>query len=119
MTTHVSWMLELSIQPGRESDVRDLMTEMVDATKANEPGTLDYEWSIASDETVCHIFERYVDSAAVLTHLGTFGERFAERFLNILTPSRFVVYGCPNEAVKEALAAFGPQYMEPAGGFSR
>lgn len=54
-----------------------------------------------------------------MAHLGTFGERFAGRFMEILAPTRFVVYGSPNQEVKDALAAFGPTYMNSAGGFSR
>ena len=43
----------------------------------------------------------------------------AERFLAILNPIRFFVYGSPTGAVKEALAGFSPVYMEPAAGFTR
>jgi quinol monooxygenase YgiN len=112
-------MLELDLQKGRESDFRALMAEMVAATQATEPGTLDYEWSLTTDGTRCHIFKRYADSAAVLAHLGTFGQRFAGRFLEALKPVRFVVYGSPSTAVQDALAGFSPVYMQPAGGFSR
>jgi hypothetical protein len=54
-----------------------------------------------------------------MTHLGTFGEEFAGRFLEILKPIRFVVFGSPSEEVKEALAGFNPTYMQTVGGFSR
>ncbi len=119
MNSHVSWMLELQVQDGRENDFRALMTEMVSATDANEPGALNYEWSTSSDGKQCHLYERYEDSAATMTHLGTFGERFAGRFLEILKPTRFVVYGSPSTEVRGALAGFNPVYMEPAAGFSR
>ena len=99
--------------------LRALMAEMVEATQANEPDTLIYEWNLSADGTLCHLFERYSDSEALMTHLGSFGERFAERFLAILNPIRFFVYGSPTGAVKEALAGFSPVYMEPAAGFTR
>ena len=94
------------------------MAEMVAATQANEPGTLDYEWNVSVDGTQCHMFERYVDSAATMAHLATSGEKFAGRF-EIVTPMRFVVYGSPSAAVKEALAEASPVYMSLANGFSR
>lgn len=119
MTTDISWMLELNVQPGREKEFRSLMEEMVRATRANEAGTLNYEWSTSADGRVCHIFERYIDSAAVLKHLATFGEKFAGRFLEILQPVRFIVYGSPSQEVKDALAGFNPVYTQPVGGFSR
>ena len=119
MPAEVSWILEASFQPGREKDFRSLVDEMVTATHANEPGTLNYEWSTSADGSVCHIFERYVDSAAVTIHLATFGEKNASRFLEVLKPVRFVVYGSPNQDVKNALAAFKTVYMQPVNGFSR
>jgi hypothetical protein len=54
-----------------------------------------------------------------MVHLVAFGQNFAERFFAILKPTRFVVYGSPNQAVKDALAAFNPTYMVSAAGFSR
>jgi quinol monooxygenase YgiN len=119
MAAGVSWMLELSVQPGREKDLTLLANEMVAATRANEAGTLDYEWSLSSDGSVCHIFERYADSAAVMVHLGTFDKKFAARFLEILKPARFVVYGSPSPEVKDALDGMNAVYLQPLGGFSR
>lgn len=119
MSSHVSWMLELELQEGQEVSFRSLMNEMVEATKANEPGTLDYEWSLGADGRQCHLFERYADAAAALVHAGTFGERFAARFLAILKPVRCVLYGSPSAEVQKALAALNPVVMKPVGGFSR
>jgi quinol monooxygenase YgiN len=119
MARGVSWFLDLDIREGKAAELPGLVEEMVAATQENEPGTLDYEWSTSADGTVCHIFERYSDSDAVLVHLKTFGERFAGRFMEILEPTRFVVYGSPNQPVMDALDAFNPTYMDSAGGFSR
>jgi quinol monooxygenase YgiN len=119
MESHVYWILELNVQPGRESKFRGLMAEMVEATRENEPGTLNYEWNTNSDGSVCHIYERYVDSAAVMTHLASFNSKFAQRFMEVLKPIRFAVYGQPAEEVREALAGFSPTYMTAAKGFAR
>ncbi|NNK97815.1 MAG: antibiotic biosynthesis monooxygenase [Xanthomonadales bacterium] len=119
MNKHVYWLLELDIQSGREEDFRTLMDEMVTATKEDEPGTLGYEWSTSEDGRKCHIFESYEDSAATLQHLANFGEKFAARFLEVLSPTSFVVYGAPSQEVRDALAAFGASYMQSVGGFTR
>ena len=119
MSGHIAWLLELDVQPGKENDFQSLMAEMVQATNADEPGTIAYEWSTSEDGKQCHIYERYADSAAVMAHLGNFGSKFAERFLAALKPVRFVVYGSPSEDVREALAGFGPVYMDSADGFVR
>ena len=46
-------------------------------------------------------------------------ERFAERFLASLEPTRLAVYGEPDEAASEALAGFGAAFHRPTAGFSR
>ena len=108
MAAEVSWVRELDVQPGREKDLPALVEDMVRATQTDEPGTLDYQWRTSADGRVCHIYEHYADSAAVLAHLANFGEKFAGRFLEILAPTRFVVYGSPSQEAKDALAGFQP-----------
>ena len=119
MSENVYWLLEVTIKPGELDNFKALMKEMVEATQANEPNTLNYEWTISEDSQNCHIYERYADSAATMTHLGAFGEKFAERFMAAVDPTRIVVYGTPNNEVKEALSGFGPVFMAPFGGFAR
>ena len=119
MSSEISWMLELDVREGHEEALRTLMAEMVDATRANEPDTLAYVWNFTADGRTCHLYERYGDSAAVLMHLGTFGARFADRFLGALKPTRLTVYGSPTTAARDALAGLSPAYMEPAAGFQR
>lgn len=60
---------------------------------------------------MAHIDERYADSAATLAHLIKFREIFAKRFVAAVEPKRLVVYGTPNEKVKESLTAANPVYM--------
>ena len=119
MSTNVYWVLELTIKTGEFEKFQDLMTEMVASTETNEPNTLNYERPLSNDNKTCFIYERYTDSEAVLTHLGAFGEKFAERFMAILDATRFVVYGNPSDQVREAVSGFKPIFMSPAGGFTR
>ncbi|MBA2291919.1 MAG: hypothetical protein H0W15_05615 [Gemmatimonadales bacterium] len=55
MSNHVSWMLELDVNDGREDEMKNLMEEMATATKANEPNTLCYEWHFSPDGKHCHL----------------------------------------------------------------
>jgi hypothetical protein len=71
------------------------------------------------DRQVCHIYECFQDSAAVMTHLESFGANFAARFMEVLKPTRLVVYGTPSAQVKDALAGLSPVYMAPLRGFRR
>ncbi len=109
----------LDIKTSDLDQLKTLLEEMVSATQADEPDTLNYEWFISADGSTCHIYERYAGSAAVMTHLGNFGEKFAERFMAILQPSRMMVYGSPNDEVITALSGLGAVFMAPLGGFDR
>jgi len=115
----VYWMLELAIKDGKQDEFSALADEMSAATKANEPGTLGYHWSLTDDRSVCHIFESYADSAAAMTHLGNFGRNFADRFFACVTPKRFTLYGDPDGGLVEALSAMGVAVMAPMTGFIR
>ena len=118
MSTTVSWNLQLAVRDGRLDDFRSLMHEMVESTLA-EAGAQAYEWFITEDGTTCHICERYADSDAAMVHLGTFGSRFAERFLSCVEPTGFSVYGDPSGEVQGVLDGFGAVYMGWFGGFVR
>lgn len=119
MSKHVDWMLELAITDGKLDDFKALMNEMVDATKADEPGALNYEWSVSDDGSRVHIYERYADSDATMVHLASFGKNFAERFMSMAKPTKLTVYGNPDETVRKALDRMGAVYMAPIGGFAR
>lgn len=119
MNKNIFWIFELYIKEGKLDSLKQLMKEMVEATKANEPDTLAYEWTMSEDATTCHIHERYTDSAATLVHLKTFNEKYAARLMEIGDATNFVVYGNPSDELRKELDTFGARYMPPIGGFSR
>ena len=119
MAGPVSWVLETPVHPERSDELRALIEEMVANTHTHELGAQNYEWFMSADGRVCHLYERYVDSAAALVHCQTFGTRFAGRFMSLLTPTRCTVYGSPDAAVQAALSVLNPTYMGQAAGFYR
>jgi quinol monooxygenase YgiN len=118
MGDHVSWSLEVAVKAGQLDEFKAVLAEMVESTRA-ESGALIYEWSIGDDSATAHAYERYADSTALLAHLATFGQKFAQRLLGAVDVTRFVVYGTPNAEAREGLSAFGPSYMAPLDGFAR
>ena len=118
MTENIYFVIELAVNPGRFEDLKTLVAELVEANR-NEVGMLTTGWAISDDRQVCHIYERFQDSAAVITHLQLFGANFSARFFEILKPTRFVICGTPSVEVKDALAAANPVYMAPLGGFRK
>ena len=118
MSEAVSWLLAVSVKDGQLENFRTLMDDMVSSTK-EEPGALIYEWHVTDDGSSVEIYERYADSAATLAHLASFGANFAERFFGAVDPVSFHVYGNPDDATREALAAAGAEFLGPFGGFAR
>jgi quinol monooxygenase YgiN len=119
MAEYVAWMFELEVKKGRDEELKTLMSEMASATRENEPGTLIYEWNFSDDGRTLHLYERYAGSAAAMTHIGTFGARWAGRFFDMLEPKRFTLYGTPSEEVRSALSSPGMTVMTQSGGFNR
>lgn len=118
MSDSISWVLAVAVKDGKQDDFRDLMGEMVASTR-DEPGAQAYEWFVTDDGGQVHIYERYADNDATMTHMGNFGSKFAERFFGCVDPIGMWVYGEPNDDVRGALAAAGPQFLGSYGGFAR
>ena len=114
----VFWNLELKVKPGKLETLKSLANEMTEATLANEPGTIDYIWSMDAGGEKCHIFERYVDSDAVRVHMGNF-EAFRERFFDCMDIERFQVYGYPDEALAATMTEMGCVLYNVSVGFAR
>ncbi|NND32506.1 MAG: antibiotic biosynthesis monooxygenase [Saprospiraceae bacterium] len=107
------------MKSGRVDDLKALATEMSSRTEEHEPGAVTYEYNLNSEGTECHIYERYADSSALMTHLGNFQEHFAGRFFDILEIKRWTVYGNPSEEVRNTLGGMGATFFNPIAGFSR
>lgn len=118
MNENIFWIFETEIT-GEIEALKTLMNEMVESNKADEPGTMFYEWFISDDNKKCTLFERFDNSVSALNHAATFGKNYAKRFMEIVKPKKFTVYGNPDETLKAALDKMGSFYMIPIGGFSR
>jgi quinol monooxygenase YgiN len=119
MSDVVSWVVEVNIKPGELNNFKSLADELVQATRANEPHTLGYEYFISEDDGSCHIYERYASPDAAMVHLRTFGERFAQRFLSATDITRLTVYGNTNEELRSVLGGFGASFLGQLNGFAR
>jgi quinol monooxygenase YgiN len=115
MSTEVSWRVEIAINDGQLVDFLSLTVEMVEFTKS-ENGVLSYQRFVSHDGRTVHVYQRYADSHAALTHLENFAERFAPRFSGMVSRRQFDVYGEPTEELKSVLNGFGAtQYFNSFG----
>jgi quinol monooxygenase YgiN len=113
----IYWVLTLAVDDLEK--FKSVVQKLVVATQKEEPGTLEYEYTVADDQKTVDIVERYTNSLAVLDHLANFGKNFSKEFMPLVKPVRFVVYGVPTDELKKSLADFQPTYMTPFDGFTR
>ena len=118
MSDQISWHVELQVKPGQLEALRALTSEMVESTKS-EVGALIYERFISDDSQIVHVFERYIDSTAALTHLLAFGKIYGERFSRMVDRKRFTVFGTPTRELREILDPLRATYVTAFAGFSR
>ncbi len=114
----VFYNLQLTIRDGQQEAFRNLMEEMVAATK-QESGTLVYEWYVAADGTTCHIHEMFADTAAYREHSANFRAKFATRFMPMLQITGLTAYGNSDSEAREKMSALQPVFFEAFGGFRR
>jgi quinol monooxygenase YgiN len=118
MGDNIFCVYEVAIKPGEMDNFKAVMNEMVKVTQANEPGAMNYEWFISEDGKSCHIYERYVDSAAVMAHSAVL-EHLGERLWATVQPTRCTVYGNPDAELKKEIIASGAVILAPIAGFAR
>lgn len=122
----VFFVVELDIQPGQAAELREVARQMVDLAQQHEPGTLGYEYLLSDDGSRCHIFERYVDSNALLSHSSSFPAELQKRG-QAFRPIRLTAYGDVSTSVRESridpirnmVPGFDVAYFRRLSGFSR
>lgn len=117
MSTVISWVFEAIIKPDELDEYRALAQEISADNEAAEPGQVIFEWFI--DDHEVHIYERYTDSAAALSHVQRFVANFGGRFLSLCTPTQMSVYGEPSDELKAAITGFNPRYFGTLAGHAR
>ena len=117
--SNVFWTFGVAIKDGKLDQLKHLIREMADASRASEAGTLIYEWTISDDRKTAEVHERYADSDAALLHLASFNKNFADRLMALVEPTGMTVYGSPSAALKKELAGAKPVYSAVIGGFAR
>ena len=98
----VYWVLTGNVADGKLDDFKALVHKIVaQGIAEREPGALEYGANVAADGKSVQIFERYSNSAAVVTHIDNLGKSYLKEFLALLKPTSLVVYGHPDEFREE------------------
>ena len=90
----------LKIHEGKLDEFKALSKECQSIVKEKDQGTLQYEWFLNQDQTECVVHERYLDSNALMDHMGNLGDTLGQ----LLSVSSFSgeVFGKPSEELINA-----------------
>ena len=116
MSTHVYWLVDVSFRPENSQAFRVLAEEIAKVSD-EEPGCTAYECNFDAEGTGCRIFEAFKDSPSVVTHVETFGAKYAERFMALCEVNSITLMGHPDQTVKDTMSGFAPLIFEGEGGF--
>jgi hypothetical protein len=82
-------------------------------------GTLIYEWSFRSDQKTFDVFELYQNSDALREHANHVVAEFGQELPKVQKQVNLMIYGSPDDKLKQAIAGFNPTYTAPFEGFVR
>ncbi|MBS1253060.1 MAG: hypothetical protein MAG451_02105 [Anaerolineales bacterium] len=92
----------LKIHEGKLDEFKQVAAECVSVVKEKDPGTLQYDWFLNSDQTECVVRETYESSEAVLAHMANLGDALGR--LMELADLSVEVFGAPSPQLMEAVA---------------
>lgn len=100
---------KFKIHKGKVEEFKKIASACVVAVEKNEKGkgALQYDWFFSPDNTECIVRETYVDSDAVLAHMGNVGEMLGQ--LLGMSDFELEIYGNPSEELQKAGAAMKPK----------
>jgi len=90
----------LKIQDGKLADFKSIANSCISTVKEKDTGTLQYDWFLDEVNQICIVREKYVNSAAVLEHMGNLGELLDQ--LLATTGLELEVFGNPSEELVKA-----------------
>lgn len=87
----------MKIQPGKLDEFVQAAAKMLSATAERDTGTMQYDWFLNSDQTICAIREAYESSEALLAHMAHLDEALGKRPLRLLAyDHQSEVFGDPS-----------------------
>lgn len=111
---------ELTVAEGKAAEFKESAAALAAAVKAEEPGTVAYEWYFNEDTMKCHVSERYASAEAQSVHGRgeTVRPLFAKVF-SVCSLSRIESHGDIPEAAQARMIEQGRAFYLGLTGFSR
>lgn len=99
----INFVAKFSVHPGKESEFKDLIPQLIAKVKANETGAERYEWYLDPEGKTCHVLETYSDSQSTLAHVANVGDLLEKMFA--ISDFEGDMYGNLSEELQAAIAS--------------
>jgi len=101
----------LTIHPGKLAEFKEVAAACLRSVQERDSGTLQYDWFMNADSSVCVVRETYRDSAAVFEHIGNLGETLGA--LLGVSDMDLEIFGEPSAELTAALTDMGAGIYSP------
>ena len=95
----------LKIHDGKLAEFKDVAARCIETVRTKDTGTLQYDWFLNEDGSVCVVREAYRDSAAVFEHMQNLGDDLGA--LLGVCDMELEIYGDPSPELATTLKDFG------------
>lgn len=95
----------LEVHAGKVDEFKVLAVQCMTLVREKDSGTLQYDWFLNEDESVCVVREAYRDSAALIRHIDNVGDTLAA--LLDIGDMELEIFGAPSDDVVAATKDLG------------
>ena len=115
----IIFMLDLSVIDGNTKEAEVFTYKITKKVKANEPGTVIYQYFFGSNDKV-FLYEVYKSNQAAIKHVEDFrGSTWEEEFGGLFSIDNFAVLGNSSNDLKESLEGYTKDFRTLEGGFHK
>ena len=98
---------KMKIREGMLEGIKQHANECIQRVREKDPGTIQYDWFISSDNTECEIRETYENSEAFLAHLSNLNDLLQILYEKFAFDHSVAIYGDPSQDLLEKIEARG------------
>ena len=98
---------KMKIRKGMLEGIKQHANECIQRVRKKDPGTIQYDWFISSDNTECEIRETYENSEAFLAHLFNLNDLLHILYEKFASDHTVAIYGDPSQDLLDKIKARG------------
>ena len=111
MSGSILFLIESEILPGKEAELREVVSELVAHVVATEPGTLRYDWFVDTEAQTLRLVEEYDSFESAMFH-GKNYRTYRVRLDELRVVAKRTICGEVSDEAKAMLAPMAPHYFD-------